>query len=100
MQTGNLASGTAHAQSCNGNFRWLYLLLHLFEDRAIAFAGGADRVTVGAQINRGQHGVVGIAHQHCFGGGGADIKTQDAGVLALNASGCQGFKFHLICIFL
>ena len=48
------------------------------------------------QVDRCQQGVVGIAHQHSFGGGGADIKSQDTVILRLYLSAGQGFKFDLI----
>ena len=78
----------------------LLSLPDLFEDGSIAFAGSPDRVTVGAQIDRGQHGAIVSAHQNGLGGGGAHIQAQDAVVPGINPSPGQGFKFHLIAVIL
>ncbi len=73
------------------------MLLHLLEDGVIAFTGSTDGIAVGTKIYRGQHGVICFSHQDCFGGGGTDIKTQDACVCSLNVSGFDMLEFHLVC---
>ena len=97
MQTGNLAAGAGDAQAGDRDLGRIHLLSHLIQDGAIALARGADRIAAGAQVDGSQDGVVSRAHQNGFGGGGADVKTQDAVVSGLHPAGCHGFKFHLVC---
>ena len=80
MQPRNLPARAADAQAFDADRLRIDLLPDLLEKRAIALAGGAHRISVGAQIYGSQKCMVRSAYEHSLCGGGADIETQNAGI--------------------
>ncbi len=79
MQTGDLATGAGDPQSFDDN-PGAQLRPQLLGQRGIDPAGGPHRITVGPQVVGRNNGLVAPPHDHPLGGGGTDIKAQNAAV--------------------
>ncbi len=95
VQPGDLAARTAHPQPRDPDPGRVRLAAHLIEDFPVAAARGAHRVPVGAQVDRGQQGVVPAAHQDRLGGRGAHIEAEEAVVPGAHGTPFDGLELHL-----
>ena len=95
VQPRDLPARTADAQTCDGDRFRIDLPPHLLQERMIALAGGAHRISVGAQIHGSKKSAIGPAHKHGLGGGGTDVEPQQAVIPHPDGVAFDGFELDL-----